>query len=651
MELRVDRLPDHEIRQALCARLDEKIGLVGKDESLLDPRRVDGRRIEVSGARLSSQFPDDAGELAFAPESDAHLYGGVGALGVLGAANGDLVGGVYRPELALDGRHDGLVEDAHRERDALGPVFERPPEKLLDGRVGTLFEQVALRDNDRDALGRVGAVTPPEPVAEREIPVVRVHDRFYHRDDRERYAPDRPAAGSPERGSGEFKYPSGVAGHVTSELRRAGGFALVGTLALAAPALGRAAAVPFALVAVGAAFVVDEGPLFDLFARPGDRREGRLAGLAGFALAAAGLAVLATLPARPTAMPTTVYVIAVLVLSYGNLGEQAVRARADDPALAAAGFVGGGFAAGVAGGMAAAVAAETAVRLPAFAFLAASGALVAALLRSMLYTRDDPLVILSIGILLWGAEAVVADVSALEVGAALLVTVVLGTVSYVLETASEPGMLTGVLFGLLSVVLGGPGWFAVLITFFAVGGLAAKFRYEAKRERGVAEENEGARGTGNVLGNAAVALVALVGFAASDAIAVDAWTFRVAFAGSLAAAMSDTLSSEIGGLFDRPRLVTTLQPVDPGTDGGVTWQGTVAGVVGAALVAGVATILFSDPGVALLAVVVVGGVIGMVVDSVLGATVEGRVVGNEGVNLLATFAGAAASVGLALVLV
>ena len=651
MELRVDRLPDHEIRQALCARLDEKIGLVGKDESLLDPRRVDGRRIEVSGARLSSQFPDDAGELAFAPESDAHLYGGVGALGVLGAANGDLVGGVYRPELALDGRYDGLVEDAHRERDALGPVFERPPEKLLDGRVGTLFEQVALRDNDRDALGRVGAVTPLEPVAEREIPVVRVHDRCYHRDEGERYAPDRPAAGSPERGSGEFKYPSGVAGHVTSELRRAGGFALVGTLALAAPALGRAAAVPFALVAVGAAFVVDEGPLFDLFARPGDRREGRLAGLAGFALAAAGLAVLATLPARPTAMPTTVYVIAVLVLSYGNLGEQAVRARADDPALAAAGFVGGGFAAGVAGGMAAAVAAETAVRLPAFAFLAASGALVAALLRSMLYTRDDPLVILSIGILLWGAEAVVADVSALEVGAALLVTVVLGTVSYVLETASVPGMLTGVLFGLLSVVLGGPGWFAVLITFFAVGGLAAKFRYEAKRERGVAEENEGARGTGNVLGNAAVALVALVGFAASDAIAVDAWTFRVAFAGSLAAAMSDTLSSEIGGLFDRPRLVTTLQPVDPGTDGGVTWQGTVAGVVGAALVAGVATILFSDPGVALLAVVVVGGVIGMVVDSVLGATVEGRVVGNEGVNLLATFAGAAASVGLALVLV
>ena len=45
--------------------------------------------------------------------------------------------------------------------------------------------------------------------------------------------------------------------------------------------------------------------------------------------------------------------------------------------------------------------------------------------------------------------------------------------------------------------------------------------------------------------------------------------------------MSDTLSSEIGGLFDRPRLITSFEPVDPGTDGAVSWQGELAGVVGA----------------------------------------------------------------------
>jgi uncharacterized protein (TIGR00297 family) len=128
--------------------------------------------------------------------------------------------------------------------------------------------------------------------------------------------------------------------------------------------------------------------------------------------------------------------------------------------------------------------------------------------------------------------------------------------------------------------------------------------------------------------------------------------FGFAFAGSLAAAMSDTLSSEIGGLYDRPRLITTLEPVPPGTDGGVTWQGEVAGVVGAAFVAGLALVLMPLPGPAALATgtVTVGGIAGMTVDSLLGATLEGDRIGNEAVNLLATLAGALVSGGVALAL-
>ena len=110
---------------------------------------------------------------------------------------------------------------------------------------------------------------------------------------------------------------------MTSTLRRAGGFAAVGTLALAAPELGRAAAAPFAVVALLAAFVVDEGPVFELFARPQDRRDGRLNGLAGFALAATGLAVLATAPRE--SMPTPVFAATVLVVAYGNVGARAVE--------------------------------------------------------------------------------------------------------------------------------------------------------------------------------------------------------------------------------------------------------------------------------------------------------------------------------------
>lgn len=437
--------------------------------------------------------------------------------------------------------------------------------------------------------------------------------------------------------------------NVTSTLRRAGGFAAVGTLALAAPELGRAAAAPFAVVALLAAFVVDEGPVFELFARPQDRRDGRLNGLAGFALAATGLAVLATAPRE--SMPTPVFVAAVLVVAYGNVGARAVERLWTDPGRSVAGFSLAAFLAALAGQL---VVGWTLGQVPgaeSVVFLAASGALVAALLRSMLYERDDPIVMLSTGLLLWLFDTIGVESGIVEVGAALVVTVGLGYVSYRTGTASVPGMVTGVLLGLLTIVFGGVSWFAILIAFFGIGGLSAKYRYDEKSERGVAEDNDGARGSGNVLGNAAVALVAVIGFAASAGVGVDGALFRFAFTGSLAAAMSDTLSSEIGVLFDRPRLITTLERVDPGTDGGITWQGYVVGVVGASLVAGVAvaTFAFDAPGLAALTVVC-GGVAGMTVDSVLGATLEGGRVGNQTVNFFGTLAGAVVSAALAVML-
>ena len=440
-------------------------------------------------------------------------------------------------------------------------------------------------------------------------------------------------------------------------LRRAGGFAAVATLALAAPRFGWAAAAPFAAVAVLAAFVVDDGPVFDLFARPGDHEDRRLNGLAGFALAATGLAVLTAVREAP--LPDGVFVAAVFAVAFGNLGRELVRTATTDDFLTTVGFAVGGFLAATAGQVAVAAVTDSLglARVPEFAFLAAVGALVAALLRSVLFARDDALVMVSVAFLLWLFGALVGTVPARLIAVGLGIAVAFGWLSYALEVASVPGMITGVLLSALTVVLGGYGWFAVLISFFSVGGLSSKFRYGEKRERGVAEDNDGARGTGNVLGNATVALLAVVAAAAAarflPGAVVFGWTlhdlFAFAFAGSIAAAMADTLSSEFGGLFDDPRLVTTLEPVDPGTDGAVTWQGELAGVVGAALVGGLAALLMPvGPASTGFVVVAAAGVVGMSVDSLLGATVEGDRFGNQTVNFLATLSGAVAGVGFAL---
>ncbi|HET7324362.1 MAG TPA: DUF92 domain-containing protein, partial [Halococcus sp.] len=367
-------------------------------------------------------------------------------------------------------------------------------------------------------------------------------------------------------------------------VRRAGAFALVGLLSLAAPVLGSTAAAPFVVVAALAAFVIEEGPLFDLFARPGDYEEHTLYGLAGFALAAAGLALFVPL----FDMPSFVFVTSVLLLSGGNFTEEVASTWWSRPLVGPVAFVFGGTLAGVAGLLVVGFAGVSVSALPISVFLAASGALVGALLRSVLFARDDPLVLFSAGLLLWLFAELSLSVSPVGIATALVVTAGFGYLAYALDTASIPGMLTGVLLGLLTVVLGGFGWFAILISFFGFGGLASKFKYDRKRTRGIAEENEGARGSGNVLANSAVALAAVLAYAASPLLPVESELFRFVFAGSLAAAMSDTLSSEIGGLYDTPRLITTFEPVPPGTDGGVTWQGVFAGVVGAALVAAIA---------------------------------------------------------------
>jgi uncharacterized protein (TIGR00297 family) len=442
---------------------------------------------------------------------------------------------------------------------------------------------------------------------------------------------------------------------VTDRVRRATAFALVGTLALAVPALGRVEEPAYATVAVAgpflvvAAFALTAGTdtrLFELFARPGDRRDGKLYGLAGFVLAAAGLSILTV----GFGMPGHVFVATVLLVAYGNLGGQLVRSRRRERVLVVAGFVTTGFLAATAGQLAATALADVSIPVPDVAFLAASGALVGALLRAVLFRRDDPLVMAVVAILLWLFATFPVEITTVRIVVALGVTVVLGYVSYSMETASVPGMVTGVLLGLLTIVLGDYGWFAMLVAFFGIGGLAAKYHYEEKQDRGIAEDNEGARGTRNVLANSLVALIAVLGAAASPAIAVPAQVFFFAFAGAVSAALADTLSSEIGGLYDDPRLITTLEEVDPGTDGAVTWQGELAGVAGALVVAGIGFVAFRSVDPPAVGVIVAAGLAGMTADSLLGASVEGWLFGNQGVNFLATLVAAVVGVALAVAL-
>ena len=589
----------------------------------------------------------------FAAEADAELDRCVGPLVVIGRANSDRSRGVDSFQLPPERRNYLRIEHADVDHNPLGTELEGPLQQSGHRAVGTGLQEVPLGDYDGDCL-RESSVR--EPNAGSEVAVVQAHDPQFqaviqndtgcrrYRVER-RWLYKRQTDGSESVSSGGKIPPI-----VTTAVRRAGAFAVVGTLALVAPLVVKirepaiatvAAIAPFLLVAVFALTVHRDHVLFELFARPGDRRDGKLYGLAGFSLAAAGVAILSV----GFGMPAYVYVGTVVLLAVGNLAGQVVRLVTEEAVVVTAGFVGGGVLASYGAQVFTIRLSDVTVAWPEVAFIAASGGLLAALLREMLFKRDDALVMVSVGLLLWLFARIPVEIRGQRIAVALALTVALGYASFALDTASIAGMLTGVLLSLLTIVLGDYGWFLMLVAFFGIGGLASKFRYEKKKQRGIAEDNDGARGTGNVLANSLVALVAvLLGAASSHSlfadIAVSEAMFFYAFAGAVGTALADTLSSEIGGLFDNPRLITTLEVVNPGTDGAVTWQGELAGLAGALTVAGIALAAFDSVAAIGAGCIVLASLVGMTVDSLLGSTIEGRLVGNQGVNFLATLAAA-----------
>lgn len=420
-----------------------------------------------------------------------------------------------------------------------------------------------------------------------------------------------------------------------ASVRRAVGFAAVGSLALLAPVAGALTAVPFAVIAVAGRLVTD-GPVFEVFARPEDRITGQLNGLVWFAIGATGILLLGFI----TPLPAVIAAGVVLLVVWGNLGERLACTQHETPIRRAAGFTLGGGTAGMIGVWLMLTPDGPVIDLTTAGFLVATGVLMAAAIREAFDADSDLLVLCLAAAGLWILNPLVGTVGATELLVGLGIAGGVGYASWLLGTAAVTGMLTGVIMALLAIVLGGLAWFAVLLAFFGIGGLSSKYRYEEKRAFGVAEANRGARGSRNVLGNATVAMLALLGYAAaySGIIAINPIVFLFGFVGSLAAALGDTLSSEIGVLCGPPRLITTFERVEPGTDGGVTIEGVLVGVTGAGIIAVVSMVLF---GFGILAglIILAAGVLGMFADSILGATLEGRLIGNQAVNFLATLVG------------
>jgi uncharacterized protein (TIGR00297 family) len=184
--------------------------------------------------------------------------------------------------------------------------------------------------------------------------------------------------------------------------------------------------------------------------------------------------------------------------------------------------------------------------------------------------------------------------------------------------------------------LGPRGWLAV-VAYLLLGSLVTRLGFRRKQERGLAEARGGRRGPENVWGSAATG--ALVALAVPLVPAVWVEPLLIAFAASFAAKLADTCGSEIGKRWGRHTwLITTLRPVPPGTEGAISLEGTAASLAGSALMASLARALDLVPDGRAFALVVGVGLAATLLESLIGATAQGRWrwLGNEAVNALQT---------------
>ncbi|MGZ4888698.1 MAG: DUF92 domain-containing protein [Candidatus Angelobacter sp.] len=179
--------------------------------------------------------------------------------------------------------------------------------------------------------------------------------------------------------------------------------------------------------------------------------------------------------------------------------------------------------------------------------------------------------------------------------------------------------------------------FLALLIVFAVTLVATRVGYARKQQLRTAEP-AGGRTAAQAMANLGIAALVV-------AVAGAAWP--VLALAALAEAAADTSSSEIGMAFPgKTLLVTNFKPVPAGTDGGISLFGTIAALVGAASVALAAVATGLAP-VRQIAIIIMAGFFGTLVDSLLGAVLERRGwLDNNLVNLLSTAAAAGMAWGL-----
>ncbi|MGF1494822.1 MAG: TIGR00297 family protein [Microcoleaceae cyanobacterium] len=244
------------------------------------------------------------------------------------------------------------------------------------------------------------------------------------------------------------------------------------------------------------------------------------------------------------------------------------------------------------------------------------------------------------------------------------IAIILNTILLSLVALSPKKLLTvaGLIHAwILGVLIWGcMGWqgYAIVGFYFLVGSGVTRIGLAEKEAAGIAEKRSGARGPENVWGSALTAALCALGIAIASSVVepptlVSLLTalLSLGYVASFSTKLSDTCASEVGKAYgQRTFLVTTLKPVPRGTEGAISLEGTLAGIVASLVIAGLGwgVGLINSVGILWCGI---AALVATTAESVIGATLQSRFdwLTNEVVNFINTLIGAVVAIGLALI--
>ena len=184
--------------------------------------------------------------------------------------------------------------------------------------------------------------------------------------------------------------------------------------------------------------------------------------------------------------------------------------------------------------------------------------------------------------------------------------------TYKLKILDFWGTSFATFIGAIIIFLKGIGWFTLLLIFLIAGAFATNYKLNFKKRR---LQEKASRKAINVIANGSVPTIIAI-------LSIN-YNFSMIYASAIGVALADTLASELGVLSDNAYLITNFKKIEPGTNGAISLYGEMWAFTGSLIISLSAYFLLNLDLIQVVIVILIS-MFGCQIDSLLGATFQGK---------------------------